>query len=107
MTGGCSLIRDADNGGCADQEMKLIAEILGLFRMLVRDATDKVNSTASTGKAASNSMAIEIRSHDLVSLPGCRMWQSANLTRPLRRSNRLNTSSPSPVACVNCGLWVL
>ena len=48
--------------------MKLIAEILGLFRMLVRDATDKVNSTASTGKAASNSMAIEIRSHDLVSL---------------------------------------
>ncbi|KAK3357902.1 hypothetical protein B0T25DRAFT_499552 [Lasiosphaeria hispida] len=43
-----------------DRENKLIAEILSGFRGLIKHGADRVSSTASTGQAAYNSMAIEI-----------------------------------------------
>ncbi|KAK5659515.1 hypothetical protein OQA88_717 [Cercophora sp. LCS_1] len=49
-----------------DRENKLIAEILSGFRTLIRDGADRVDSTASTGQAAYNSMAIEIMTNGLI-----------------------------------------
>lgn len=63
-----------------DRKDKLIADSLTVFREIVSTAAAKVDSTASAGQAAVNTMAIEILVHGLVLLPNPR---PPSTTRPL------------------------
>jgi len=52
-----------------DREQKVVADIIAGFRDIVLDGADRVDSTASTGQAACNSMSIGIRINGLVKAP--------------------------------------